>query len=86
MNKQQMHEAMRVSRVYSEANLAVTDCFNSLSKVRSACGWFLTNDQIEILRKADHILDELKDKTNVWAAGKYAENTITQEQSLTDSQ
>ena len=83
MNKQQMHEAMRISIFYYEANEAAKKANQALSTVRQRAEYFLTKDEIYILRAADKILDSVIDKSNTWKAAKYAAATLTENPSLT---
>lgn len=83
MNKQQMHEAMQISRNFDRTNKAAKIAGTALAELRSCGSFFITDEQNKILREADKIIDEIRDKSNEWEAGKYATNTLTENPSLT---
>lgn len=83
MNNQQMHEAMQISRNFEKVNkLTKLTSFN-LAELRSCGSYFITDEQNKILRDADKVLDEIRDKSTEWEAGKYVINTLTENPALT---
>lgn len=78
MTTEQMHEVMQVSRNYLQANKAAKALSNALSEVRAEASYFLSPEQIKILRQADTVADELREITNEWEAAKYAANLLSQ--------
>lgn len=83
MNKQQMHEAMQISRNFERVNNAAKIVSTALAEFRSVGSYFITDEQNKLLREADNIIDEIWDKSTEWEAGKYAANKLTENPAIT---
>jgi hypothetical protein len=83
MNKQQMHEAMQISRNFALTNLLAKEAGVNLQKLTMSGEYFISKEDMAILREADKALDRIRNKSNEWEADKYAKNTLTENPSLT---
>jgi len=74
--KQELYEAMQIARNFQQVNNKTKMVSSALAELRSCGNWFLSDDEVNILRQADRILDELRDKSNEWNCAKYLEKHL----------
>jgi len=73
-----VHTAMTVAKKYADARSIVTNAGNALNQC-FFLGWNLLTDEEKVfLRKAQNILDAIRERTGEYEAAKYVESLTPQ--------
>jgi hypothetical protein len=74
-----IHEAMQIARNFERVNRCAKLAGNYLMELRSAGGYFMTDEQNKILIAADSIIDKIRNQTGEFDAAKYAMKVLSEE-------
>lgn len=77
LTKSKIAEAMQIGRYFEKANRQAKIAGKAIVELTSLGAHFISQEDMDILRKADSVIDKIRNASNEWGAMKYANTQLS---------